>query len=118
MAYQILFPSPWLFSEDENQDVSFGDLDGDEAVIIKALPNQEGQTLLDWFLNENPLFPTTRIEESTTKAGDTFITTPDDPISYIAGDGVIYAISLESTETELKFMTTYRMMVNSFTLTP
>lgn len=115
-GYGVLYPKSWTVTSEEGV-VTFSDGEG-ESVVIEIKPNQEGQTLLDWFLNENPLVPTTHIEESTTKAGDAFLTTSDDPVSYVFGDGVIYAISLESEESTLKFLATYRMMVNSFVLTP
>lgn len=116
-GYEVLYPNIWTVNEEDGGAVTFTDGEG-ESVVISIVSNQEGQSLLDWFINENPLVPTTRIEEPATKSGEPFLTVSDGTVSYILGDGVIYAISLEGEAGTLKFYATYRMMVNSFALAP
>jgi len=119
-GYQLFYPSGWSYDVDEDGTVTFGDPAG-QLVVVRMEPNQEGQTLLDWFINEHPLVPTTRIQQSTTKSGEAFLMIADGLDAYVSDGSVIYVISLDvGSEEGAKplYLATYRMMVNSFVLVP
>lgn len=115
--FEMLYPSSWTFRDAEGA-FSVEDEDGTPVVSIEPIINQEGLSLLDWFLNENPLVPTTTIEEATTKSGAEYLTTKDGLSAFIMGDGVIFEVRLLSEDGTSPYRATWQMMVNSFSLKP
>lgn len=118
-AYQLLIPSTWFVNELETGAVQIFDAESVEerihGFLISSETNQEGLSLLDWYLNKNPGATAAQVEEIVTKSDDIGLQDAEGN-AYFLGDGVIHQfLSLTDDPSGASiYASTFLMMINSF----
>jgi hypothetical protein len=113
-GFRLYRPALWVVSEDAvDQSVTFGAATG-EYVKLSYEANPTGQSLVDWYLAQNPSLTSSQVEVVPTKQGYDSIVSDDQLNYYIAFED--YFITLDYSLADqilIRFKATVKMMVNS-----
>jgi hypothetical protein len=116
--FEMLYPSKWVKTERAGGEAVFTNPE-EEPVAVSIEENPNDQSVLDWYLSQNPNVSPLQVQPFFTKSGLEGVRSPDGLTAYIAGGRNIfvlaYATGLKESAT---FRSTFTMMVNSFMLKP
>ncbi|MFA5188452.1 MAG: hypothetical protein WC460_03765 [Patescibacteria group bacterium] len=121
--YQIFYPSSWLARPTDSSlaEVIFQSATG-EYIEVLAEDNPERLDLVQWFLKQSPLSDLNQIKRQTTKQGLDALINPDQLTFYLIGNASpdeVFVITYNiGTRIQVNFLTTFKMMINSFNLLP
>ena len=119
--YEILYPSPWtaLPTDQSFREVIFQS-ETDEYIQVSIEDNPGQMDLISWYLTLSPLTNVTLLTLENTQKGHEALLSPDLSTYYIktqARADKVYVIDYyASNRTNANFLTTLKMMVNSFNL--
>ncbi len=119
--YQILYPASWLARPtDQSLNEVIFQSNTNEYIQVLVEDNPEQLSLVDWYLSQSPLTNINLLTQETTRKGYDALLSPDKLTYYIKSNSrpdEIYLITYNvGDKTIVNFLTTFKMMVNSFTL--
>ncbi len=120
--YEILYPASWLArSTDQSLNEVIFQSNTNEYIQILVEDNPGQLGLVDWYLSQSPLTNINLLTQETTGKGYEALLSPDKLTYYLkaaASPDKIYLITYNiGDKTIVNFLTTFKMMVNSFSLT-
>jgi hypothetical protein len=119
--YEILYPTSWLARpEDQSLEVVLFMTSTEEFMKISVEDNGEKLDLVNWFLRLSPGADLNLLEKITTSKGYEALVSPDKLTYYILDPNTqdkVYVLTYNiGTLSEINFLSTFRMMINSFTV--
>jgi len=123
LKYTVLYLSSWLAKPVDSslQSVIFQSANG-EYLQVLVENNDQKLGVLEWFLTQSPSSDPNKLKPFTSKSGLVGIISEDGLTYYLApaeDTSKIYVVTYNvGTKTELNFLTTFKMMINSLTLQP
>ena len=114
--YSIFYPGDWIAQslDPNNKDVMFTAATG-EFVEVLVEDNPLKMTAEAWYLGQSPGVDASQLEHFVTKEKLEGVKSPDGLVAYISFEDKIFAINYNiGLKTEINFLGTFEMMVNSF----
>lgn len=114
--YSILYPSLWVAQalDANNEQVIFSS-DTGEFIEVIVEDNPLKLSVADWYLGQSPGVSADELKAVTTKNNLTGILSPDGLAAYFPFEDRIFVIYYNiGLKTEVNFLTTFKMMLNSF----
>jgi len=120
-GYEMLYPTSWLARpEDQSLAVVLFMTSTEEFMKISAEDNLEKLDLVNWYLRMSPGADLNLLEKITTSKGYDALVSPDKLTYYILHLNTrdkVYVLTYNiGTLSEINFLSTFRMMLNSFTV--
>ncbi|HDQ23022.1 MAG TPA: hypothetical protein ENN28_03570 [Candidatus Uhrbacteria bacterium] len=120
--YEILYPAAWLARPlDQSLKEVIFQSNTNEYIQIFVEENPEELDLVDWYLTQSPLTSINLLTKEKTRKGYDALLSPDKLTYYIKDDLAPEKVFLITYNignlTRVNFLTTFKMMVNSFVLT-
>jgi len=119
LGYEIFRPTSWAMSEkgENNKETYFTSPKG-EFIEVLVEPNDSGQTLMDWYLEQSPGIKSSEIQLFKTLGGYEEILSPDKMTAFVAAGKKVVVISYNLGESNtIDYKVTFKMMVNSLKVT-
>lgn len=117
VRYTLLYPKPWTVKATDNtaQEVIFT-ADTGEFVSVLVQSNEQQQSILDWYKQQNPSADASTLVEVKTLGGLSGVESPDGLTTYIAvGKSVIVFAYNIGLRPDANFFASVAMMRNSLT---
>lgn len=114
--YSIFYPGDWIAQslDPNNKDMMFTAATG-EFVEVLVEDNPLKMTAEAWYLGQSPGVNASQLEHFVTKEKLEGVKSPDGLVAYISFEDKIFAINYNiGLKTEINFLGTFEMMVNSF----
>lgn len=114
--YSIFYPGDWIAQslDSNNKDVMFTAATG-EFVEVLVEDNPLKMTAEAWYLGQSPGVDASQLEHFATKEKLEGVKSPDGLVAYLSFEDKIFAINYNiGLKTEVNFLETLDMMVNSF----
>ncbi|MBD3359474.1 MAG: hypothetical protein GF365_02090 [Candidatus Buchananbacteria bacterium] len=119
--YQILYLATWVArpTDQSLQEIVFQSATG-ERVVVLVEANPDNLSLPEWYLQQSSLSNISDLESETTRKGYQVLISPDKLTYYLVDQqdlSTVYIINYQiDNKTSINFLTTFKMMVNSFEL--
>jgi flagellar basal body-associated protein FliL len=119
--YEVLYPTSWLARpEDQSLQVVLFMTSTEEFMKISVEDNAEKLDLVNWYLRLSPGADLNLLEKKTTAKGYDALVSPDKLTYYILDPNTqdkVYVLTYNiGSLSQINFLSTFQMMVNSFTV--
>lgn len=114
--YSIFYPESWISQalDANNKDVMFTSATG-EFIEVLAEDNPLKMSVEAWYLSQSPGVEASQLEHFTTKEKFEGVKSPDGLVAYLPSGDKIFVINYNiGLKTEVNFLNTFEMMINSF----
>lgn len=120
LSYSLVYPARWTAEVvgGTSEEVDFRVPTG-ESIQVTKQTKDPATTVTAWYLVQNPTQKEADVSTIKSLKGYAGITSPDKMTTYLDFGDAVYIISYHlNTVKTINFLTTYQMMVNSFTKKP
>lgn len=114
--YSIFYPESWISQalDANNKEVMFTSATG-EFIEVLAEDNPLKMSVEAWYLSQSPGVEASQLEHFTTKEKFEGVKSPDGLVAYLPSGDKIFVINYNiGLKTEVNFLNTFEMMINSF----
>ncbi len=118
-GYTMLYPRSWSTREGgENASEAYFTAPTGEFVEVLVQDNPDSKPLMDWYLEQSPGVKSSEVQLFKTKQGYDEILSPDRFTAFVAVGKKVFVVSYNlSDQVEIRFRTTFSMMVTSLAVT-
>jgi hypothetical protein len=114
-GYEIFRPAAWIVTEkgEEGKETYFTSPKG-EFIQVLVEANDEGKTLMDWFLEQSPGVSSSEVQLFKTLGGYEEILSPDKMTAFVAAGQRVFVVSYNLGDRDkIEYKITFKMVVNS-----